>query len=259
MATQANQDIAKSGMLERGLSVLECIAFAEPDAATASFIAKETGLPKSTVYRLAAIERNAGWIEFNEFTKAYSLSGKAFELAAAFVSKRGLTDLAKPIMDRLARESNETVQLSIHRGDSAFFIGRSSSQRAISIHGTIGQALPLYATSTGKCMLAALSDEELDEYLDRIELEHISKNTAASKETLKEQIEEVRKRGCAITNSEYDDDVVAIGAPIKKRDGTTIAALCISAPAYRVKKKTLLSWEADLKEAARTIGLMVMD
>lgn len=246
------------GMLVRGLSILEYVAKAQPGTATVVAISEGTGLPKSTVYRLASTEREMGYLSYDETTKSHSLGPKLFELAASHSASRSLSQIAQPAMEGLSRKTGETIQLSILSGSTALFVGRVSSPHAITIRGNIGQAAPLYATSTGKVLLANLPEASREKLIGSIEFTAWTENTLTSKKDLEEELSSVLEQGFATANEEFDAGVVALGVPIADAAGSVAAAICISAPKYRTSMRALKKYLPDLKEAAQRIGLMLV-
>lgn len=246
------------GMLERGLSVLENVAKAQPGTSTVASISKETGLPKSTVYRLVAIERERGYLDYDSKTRTLSLGLKFFELAALHSSARDLFQIAHSRMDSLSDATGETIQLSVLNDGSALFIGKVSSPHAVTIRGDIGHRGPLYATSTGKVLLAYQPTEKQKEIIDGLSLRPWTPNTILSREALEREVELVRSQHYALANEEYDPGVIAIAAPIFNANSVLKAALCISAPKYRTTQDRLIEWLPLLQESARQIGLMIL-
>lgn len=246
------------GMLVRGLTILEFVAKAQPGTATVGAISESTNLPKSTVYRLVSTEREMGYLSYDEATKSLSLGLKVFELAAAHSVSRGLARIAQPAMESLSRKTGETVQISVLSGSSALFVGKVSSQHAITIRGGVGEAEPLYATSTGKVLLAYQTQCACESLMGSLEFASWTQNTITSREELSAELSRVRKLGYAVANEEFDAGVVAVGVPVFKANGELAAAMCISAPKFRTSLKTLKSWLPDLRESADQVGIMLL-
>ncbi|MBO1913884.1 IclR family transcriptional regulator, partial [Microvirga sp. 3-52] len=78
----------------------------------------------------------------------------------------------------------------------------------------IGSRLPAYATSMGMVLLANLSAAELEEYLDSVELKAFTTKTIVDKDTLKERLIEIKKKGWASSKQQLEDGLHSIAAPI---------------------------------------------
>ncbi|MFT9243389.1 MAG: IclR family transcriptional regulator, partial [Bifidobacterium aquikefiri] len=243
------------GMLERGFSVLEFIAGSKPGTANINSVSKATGIPKSTVYRLVSIERELGYLLYDEQSRALSLGIKFFELAALHSNTQSLADLAAPQMRNLSALTGETIQLSVFDEDRALFISKISAQRAITIRGDIGQSEPLYATSTGKVLLAYQKSTEQSEIIGRLTFHAWTNNTISSVEELERCLITVKDEGYALADEEYDSGVIAAAVPILDSRKQIIAAICISAPKFRTTREQILEWLPELKKAAYQIGI----
>lgn len=249
MATQEPQ-----GMLSKGLILLDALG-EHPQGITVTDIAREVGLAVSTVHRLLQSEIHHGYVSFDAATKTYRLGVRIFELATRVSSVTSISDAARPIMRELSQATRETVQLSVLSRNHALFIEKIGTEQAVGIRGSIGDSEPLHATSTGKVLLSQLDEPQLSQVLDQIALEPWSANTITDRERLLDELAQVRARDYATANEEYDSGVRALGVPVRNGRGEVRAALCISAPVFRVSQETLLEWLPDLQRAAHAIGI----
>jgi len=78
----------------------------------------------------------------------------------------------------------------------------------------IGLRLILHAGAPGKAYLASLPQDELEDVLDRMELTRFTDNTITTREELLRELDETRRRGYAIDNSEYVTYTACVGAAI---------------------------------------------
>jgi DNA-binding IclR family transcriptional regulator len=249
MATQEPQ-----GMLSKGLILLDALG-EHPQGITVTDMAREVGLAVSTVHRLLQSEIHHGYVSFDAATKTYRLGMRIFELATRVSSVTSISDAARPIMRELSQTTRETVQLSVLSRNHALFIEKIGTEQPVGIRGAIGDSEPLHATSTGKILLSQLDEPQLTQLLDQIALEPWSVNTITDRGQLLDELEQVRARGYAMANEEYDSGVRALGVPVRNGRGEVRAALCISAPVFRVSQETLLGWLPDLQQAAHAIGI----
>ncbi|WP_127819088.1 IclR family transcriptional regulator [Microbacterium sp. CPCC 204701] len=244
------------GMLARGLSILEALS-QHPDGISVTDLARAVSLPVSTTHRLLATETSLGFATFDPERKTYHLGTRVFELANRVRAVTDLGGIAHPVMRALSKRTGETVQLAVLSNARALFIEKVGTEQAVGIRGAVGQSEPLYATSTGKSLLSQLPPEQLEQLLDQIDLAPWSPTTITSREKLLAELELVRTRDYATADEEFDQGVRAIGVPVRDGRGLTRAALCISAPAFRVPMDRLVGWLPDLQEAAHEIGVQL--
>jgi DNA-binding IclR family transcriptional regulator len=98
----------------------------------------------------------------------------------------------------------------------------------------IGQRAPVHCTALGKALLAFQPEKELSRIINEIRLKSYTRNTITSKNKLIKKLRETRKRGYALDQREYEEDVECIGAPIRDHLGRVIAALSISGPQRKI-------------------------
>lgn len=240
-------------MLSRGLNILSALGDF-PEGVSVTELARTLDLPVSTTHRLLATEIEMGFVSMDTERRTYRLGVRVFELANRVRGVLSLADVAHPIMRALSRETGETVQLSVLSNGQALFIEKVGTEQAVGIRGSVGRGEPLYATSTGKTLLSQLSPDRLDEVLSGIELAQWTSRTITSESALRTELERVRDDDFATADEEFDQGVRAIGVPVRDGRGATRAALCISAPAFRVSMEQLSNWLPQLRAAAEDIG-----
>jgi len=124
-----------------------------------------------------------------------------------------LIALAQPILSSLTAATHETSALNVRKGDEAEVIAtKLSPQRLISMM-RLGDRSPLYATSSGKVILASLAEDRLDAYLARVRLQSIAAQTLTSRSALRKEIEVVRSAGFGRAVEEFTPGVVGLAVP----------------------------------------------
>ena len=98
----------------------------------------------------------------------------------------------------------------------------------------MGQGTPLYATSSGKVLLAHAPDAVRKEVLSGV-LQSFTPATITDPEALRLNLDEIVERGWGCTVEEYEVGLNALAAPVRGADGDVIAALSVSGPAFRLK------------------------
>ena len=124
-----------------------------PGSVTFTELAAATGLAKSTTSRLLlALERNglvrrddAGRFRPGEMFVRFAWRGGA---------EAGLTEVAQPFLDRLGRDTGETVNLGVGRDGMVEQIAQVDSVYVIGATNWLGRAVPLHSTAIGKVLLA---------------------------------------------------------------------------------------------------------
>jgi DNA-binding IclR family transcriptional regulator len=145
----------------------------------------------------------------------------------------GLVRQAKPILERVSKETGETAYISFMRGSGVVYLDSVESSKTVRVISRVGLTLPPYCTASGKVHLAYLTEEERERVLPE-ELRPFTKHTITERERLVQDLEQIKEKGWAIDNEEYEDEVRCAAAPVFDYTGKLVGALSISGPSFRL-------------------------
>ncbi|GGV40437.1 IclR family transcriptional regulator [Streptomyces griseoflavus] len=219
--------------------------------ATVSEMAERLGVARSTAHRLLAM------LVYRDFAvqgedRVYR-AGPVLELAAhsqSLVSR--LRAAALPHLRRVVDLLDETTNLIVRTGDTARFIASVESRQALRVGSREGMVFPAHRTTAGLLLLAGLSEEELDEvyaperYRDR-------PGDRPDLARLRSELARLRRNGFAVNQERSERGLVAVGVPVRDRDGTALAGLSVSMPGARYDPHRLQPLVATLDTAARAL------
>ena len=97
----------------------------------------------------------------------------------------------------------------------------------------IGSRWPVYATSTGKAIMAHLPPEELGRALSRA-FRPLTERTLTDGKRLRACLEDVRRDGYAVAAEELELGFVAVGAPLFDAAGRPVAAISLGGTRTRL-------------------------
>jgi IclR family transcriptional regulator, acetate operon repressor len=247
---------ASNGMLDKGLTLLEALA-EHPQGTGVSQVAREVGLPASTVHRLLANLVERGFVSFDSDSRRYYLGLKIFELSNQVSLARALSEVALPVMRRLAKTTGESIFLAVRDGTALVYIERVGGESSIQITGAIGSRGPLYCTAQGKVMLAFLPESEQAEILNQLHLKPRAPNTITDPRELRKELQWTRERGWAIADEENQEGIRAIGVALMNFREEPLAAMSVAAPTFRLSLARLEEFAPLLIDAAREIQLQL--
>lgn len=253
MVAAGNGAIPGAQALQKGLAVLDAVGDADRPLRFKDLVAA-TGLPKGTLHRIlqALIEQRLVRIDQRDST--YRLGHRLFELAHKVWGAFDLRDAAAPELDRLTRETGETVTLAELDGAEALYIDERNSGQAFGLRIGVGRRAPVHASAVGKAILAFLPPAEQRALLGRIALERFTARTITDPRKLDVDLALARARGYALSEEEHLDGVVAVAVPVLDHRGAPIAALGLLGPRERLSDDHLHSTGRDLMEASRRIS-----
>lgn len=197
-------------------------------------LSKTLGLHKNNVFRLLATLESRGYIEQNNFTENYRLGIGIFNLGQKFVNKLGLLKLAKPFMEKIVAETNESVYIGILRDGVVIYLDIVEADQTVRIVSRVGKDAPAYCTAIGKIQLAYASEEEINKVYLGARLKKYTDNTITSLPELKKHLKVVGEKDYAFDDEEFEEDVRCVAVPIKDYLGVPVAALSVSGPTSRM-------------------------
>lgn len=238
--------------LLRGLQIMELVA--QNKQIGVREISRQLDIPRSTVSRLANNLVKSGFLVQDPQTRDFRLSFKLFRMGKRAIDNLNVRDFALPVMGEIARQTNETVNLYIPYEDELLLIEKIDSTHALKIYTRVGDRLPIYCTSVGKALLAWLDRNEREGLLLRTELKPFTPTTIYHPEELEKEVVNIRGKGYALHDEEFNVGVLAVGAPIFGPEGKVIAGISIATPAAR-KFFTVDELGEIVKKGARQISL----
>jgi DNA-binding IclR family transcriptional regulator len=237
--------------VDRAVAVLEILA-REGDAGV-SEIADRVGIHKSTASRLLGALMARDLVQQNNERGKYQLGFGILRLAASIPGRLSLVHEARPVLEALAAEFKETVNLAVLRSHFAVNVDQAMGPSTLATQDWIGSLTPLHATSSGKVLLAALDTEERDRLLKETGLPARTSQTITSRRKLEEQLLQVAHDGVAITQEELEIGLNAVAVPVFNHSGTVAGAVSISGPAFRFNAET----QPGLVDALKQAGLEI--
>lgn len=230
----ASPDYVQS--LARGLSVIKAFG-AENPRRTLSDVARATGLTRATARRFLLTLTELGYVRTDG--SRFWLTPRVLELGYSYLSALSLPEVARPHLESLAQKVHESTSVSVLDHDDVVYVARVPVNRIMTVTITLGTRFPAYATSMGRVLLAGLPEGELDDYLARADLTPITGTTAHTRDTLRAELDRVRRDGFCIVDQELEEGLRSLAAPIRDASGAVVAAVNISTHAARYPIDTL--------------------
>lgn len=243
--------------VDRALDLLEALAASEGEVSITS-LANRTSLHVSTVHRLLTTLLRRGYVRQNPETSRYFAGAKLTTLAEGRSRYNELRHRARPVLRGLTEQTRETCNLVVLDDIAAVYIETSPSPQVVRLFTQIGNRVPLHATGAGKALLAWLSPDRRDALIDRIELRAHTMRTIDERPALRRALDEIRERGYAIDDEEYDEGVRCVAVPVGPI-GAPVAAISLSAPASRMTRQRAAELGPLLRRAAAELAEALRD
>lgn len=219
-------------------------------------IAKELGLNLSTTHRIVRALVTEGYLAQNEENERYYLGTGALLIGQAAHRNFGL-DVVHPVLQHLAANTGESVNLGVLAGDAAVVVERIESSNPLRFTQSPGTRVPLHASSMGKALLA-FNDEAVRQCLSGTKrLARLTPKTVTTPKALRTELEEIRTRGWSVDDEESNIGVRCAGAPILDASGIARAAIAVQAPAVRVPDERFDELGPEVTRAAKEISALL--
>jgi DNA-binding IclR family transcriptional regulator len=222
--------------VDNALRILLAFSPEEPTLGV-SELARRLGLGKSTVHRLLQTLLRQGFV-IRTPDGRYRLGFVLHELGQLVVHGLRLRQVAHPILEHLRFATNETVHLAVLEGADVMYVERLESATTMRMFDRVGQRVPAYITSSGKCLLAWAAPEAV-EVVVAAGLRRRAPRTITSEALFRQALADVRSRGYAVSVEEGERDVASVAAPVRGGDGSVIAAVSIVGPVLGVNESSL--------------------
>jgi IclR family pca regulon transcriptional regulator len=240
--------------LAKGLAVIE--VFSEARMMTLSDVARRTGITRAAARRLLLTMCDLGYVSTDG--KYFSLRPRTLRLGYAYLSSMGWSEVALTHLRELAEMHGETCSVSVLDGHDIAFAVRVPASRHGVMLVPVGGRLPAYATSPGRVLLGSLSGAEFGAWIDSAVMKPLTRHTVHTPAGIRRIVEQVRRDGFAFTDEELDYGVNCIAVPVRDATGAIVAAVNLSAPSNRLRRREAVGKILpDLREAARNIEMAI--
>lgn len=164
----------------------------------------------------------------------YWLTAKALRIGQAYVDSAVLPRMLRPIVEQVARSTQEHVSVGVRDGDDIVHIVRSRYSHITSMSIRPGSRVPMYCTGSGRLWLASLTAPELDAYFSRNPPRAITPYTLTDEARIRDEIALCAERGHVVVDQEYEVGMRVLSVPLIDRDRQLQAALTLTTHASRM-------------------------
>jgi DNA-binding IclR family transcriptional regulator len=246
--------------VDRAINILTAFTHTQPDLKLSEVVDK-TGLPKATAYRMLSNLCARHMCQLDRTTGRYSLGYEVLKMADIRRQQINYRQLALPAMQELRDVSNETIVLSVRDGDDRVNVDYVESRDPLRRVPEPGRRAPLYSGAASKAFMSVMSDDEIDSYLARTQLEKRGPNTITDTDELRRTIVKNRADGYSESRGEQTPQGNAIAAPVFDNTGHAVFVISISYVDARftktIRKKSIVTLLRCCRELSRQLGARV--
>ncbi len=242
-------------MIGSVLKAIEIMQQFTPDQPLISLADLSTRLnyPKTTIHTILKTLEFKGFVERGG-NGMYSLGTAIIPMTQSVRVNVQLRDRAAPLLRELGEFCGESIYLTVQNGPFCLYIYAIESPDRLMARTAVGDTMPMHCTSVGKAILAFLPEDKVQEILAQSGLPAYNEHTITGMEALREELHTTRKRGFAIDNSEHEEGVFCLGAPIFNEQGEPFASCSISGTDSEIISRKLDAFSAGIRYTAQEIS-----
>ncbi len=214
--------------LRRAAAIIRVIAENGDAGARLIDITRATGLRRATVHRLCRTLQALGWVRQPRDRQRYYLGGALPILTSLLPSRRRLAEAARPVLDRMAEETEDTAFLFLYDGLDALCVDRREGSYPVKpLLVDIGDRRPLGLGAGGLAILSFMPDDDRTAVLDLL-FEYRPECRARGRAAIEGDLAAARRAGYAEYNAGLVAGVSGIGVPIMTPSGTPVGAISVA-------------------------------
>jgi IclR family mhp operon transcriptional activator len=199
----ANRRRNELGSLQKGLMALK--ALNRQDAVTASQLASQIGVSRTSARRILDTLATAGLVDKLSFDLQYRLAPAAADLSSGLSEEHVLSHVAAPVLEAATQEIGWTLSL-VTVGDGHMVLRVTTQNKAA--HAItffrFGNKVPIFASQAGKLAMAYMADDEREALFER--LSRIPGNGVNSVILTPAEAAGLRQKGYFIPNTPADPE-----------------------------------------------------
>jgi DNA-binding IclR family transcriptional regulator len=239
----------------RVTAVLDAFLEADGDLGVTE-LAAQLGLAKSVIHRVVSALADAEYLAHDVATRRYSLGSKAVRLGLVAVGQMRIRERALPYLRELAAETGETATLSLLVGDHRVYAEQVESAHHVRQSVGIGATAALHLGASGKAMLAFLPPSRVVAILRQARqlAPRRADGSPVDLRRLGKDLEEIRKRGFATSQSERVLGAASAAAPVYDHHGDVVASISVAGVTVRHGAEDLQRFGGLAKRSAERLS-----
>lgn len=216
-----------------------------------SELGRQLNMNKTTMFRYLETLEVLNILERRDSN--WYLGIELFSLGHKVDANSRIVERIHPKLMDISKRLNETVNLVGMYDNSALYLDKVESSRALQMRSQLGDHLPLHCTSLGKAILSCLPLNEVDNILNIIELKPYTSHTVTSIDELKKQIDFVKINGYSLEKEELEPGLSCIAVPLFIKSIDFYGGLSFSGSPDRFTEEKVKELSGELKILADKI------
>jgi DNA-binding IclR family transcriptional regulator len=230
--------------VSRVMSIIEAVSASGPHGLTLGALTDAVDVPKSSVHGLAKGLVVLGYLleEDGRF-----VTGPALPLLMPAVTDTWRQRVVTEQLTALRDKWNETAMTGFLVGDSVVYVQSVESSHTLRAAVPLNTRVQLWPASSGKCLLAAMSDKRLENYFGRIGVDGDERAEAM------EELVQVKEQGFALNLGGTAVGMFGVASAIAVPHKPVTQTIAVTGPEVRLSGQ-LEELAVDVHAAAQVIA-----
>ncbi|MDH6177245.1 IclR family pca regulon transcriptional regulator [Bradyrhizobium japonicum] len=202
---------------------------------TLSEIAARADLDRGTAFRLIQTLTELGYLQGVPQSRRFRLGVACLDLGYTVLSRGSLRPIVEPLLRDLVPAVGDAASLGILDGGDVIYLARvGAGLDRHKMDRRPGTRIPAYSAALGHVMLAHLPR---DQQIERLELRprvKLSERTLTDLDALLARLDQVKKKGHAVSDGENAYGLRTLATPIFDAQGFVIGGLSVTVDAMRM-------------------------
>lgn len=219
-------------------------------------LAELSGCNITTTARIVNKLVERGYLNKIQSRKGYRLGKKILEYRKEPFNRVELRTTVYPFLIELSKSIDETIIFTAWDGLAHVLIAAIPSPHMLLVVPA-DRALSdveLYNSSSGKIILANMSESELNKYCNTSPMKAYTPNSIMDINDLKSQLAAIKQEGVAYNLEELRVGESSVASAIRNGTGTVIGTLAVIGPAARLTRARLRQFAPSVKSVADDIS-----
>lgn len=202
---------------------------------TLSEIAARADLDRGTAFRLIQTLVELGYLQAIPQSRRFRLGLACLDLGYTVLSHGSLRTIVEPLLRDLVPDVGDAASLGILDGGDVIYLARiGAGLDRHKMDRRPGTRVPAYSAALGHVMLAHLARDEQIARLEARPRVKLSERTLTDLDALLARLDQVKKKGHAVSDGENAYGLRTLATPIFDSQGLVIGGLSVTVDAMRM-------------------------
>jgi DNA-binding IclR family transcriptional regulator len=215
--------------LSKAMQILDLLS-QPPYEYKISEISENTGINRTTVYRIVKTLARSDYVVFSEGTRKVKVGPVLHHVGSTYLHRFDWGKKVEETLETLANETRESVGFAVREGDKVVSLYEFESHQPFRMNYRPGTLYPMNRGCYGKCLMAFHEDQARVERLLRSQkFEKHLPNTLTEPEEILAEYARIREQGYVLSEGEtFSPSAAGVGVPVFTRAGKVCGCLVVA-------------------------------